>query len=71
MKIRMDGTLRFWVDVAYENIKSDHPKLTKRQLIAQILHQYQERGDAMRYLDNAGQNRLESESAIFDDAGRC
>jgi hypothetical protein len=31
----MDKTLRFWVDVAYENIKSDHPKLTKRQLVAQ------------------------------------
>ena len=54
MKIRIDRPLRFWVDVAYENIESDHPKLTKRQLIAQILHQYQERGDAMRYLDNQG-----------------
>ena len=54
MKFRMDETLRFWVDVAYENIKSDHLKLTKRRLIAQILHQYQERGDAMRCLDNQG-----------------
>ena len=54
MKIRMDRPLRFWVDVAYENIKFDHPKLNKRQLIAQILHQYQERGDAMRCLDVEG-----------------
>ena len=54
MKLHMDEPLRFWVDVAYENIKSDHPKLTKRKLIAQILHQYQERGDAMRYLDANG-----------------
>jgi hypothetical protein len=54
MKIRMDKTLRFWVDVAYENVKSDHPKVTKRRLIAQILHQYQDRGDAMRYLDVEG-----------------
>ena len=54
MKIRRDRPLRFWVDVAYENIDSDHPKLTKRQLIAQILHQYQERGNAMRYLDASG-----------------
>jgi hypothetical protein len=54
MKLRMDKTLRFWVDVAYENVKSDHPKLTKRRLIAQILHQYQDRGDAMRYLDVEG-----------------
>jgi hypothetical protein len=51
----MDKTLRFWVDVAYDNIKSDHPKLTKRQLIAQILGQYEERGHAMRCLDNQGQ----------------
>jgi len=28
----MDKTLRFWVDVAYEHIKSDHVNLTKRQL---------------------------------------
>jgi hypothetical protein len=54
MKIRMEKALRFWVDVAYENIKSDHPNLTKRQLIAQVLHQYQERGRAMRYLNAIG-----------------
>jgi hypothetical protein len=54
MKLRMDKNLRFWVDVAYEHIKSDHIELTKRQLVAQILHQYQKRGDAMRYLDATG-----------------
>jgi hypothetical protein len=30
----------------------DHIDLTKRQLVAQILRQYERRGDAMRYLDN-------------------
>jgi hypothetical protein len=54
MKFRMDKILRFWVDVAYENVKSDHPRLTKQQLIAQILRQYERRGDAMRYLDVEG-----------------
>jgi hypothetical protein len=54
MKFRMDEPLRFWVDVAYENIKSDHPKMTKRQLLAQILRRYEERGDAMRCLDKQG-----------------
>jgi hypothetical protein len=50
----MDKTLRFWVDVAYEHIKSDHIELTKRQLVAQILRQYERRGDALRYLDIEG-----------------
>jgi hypothetical protein len=54
MEIRMDKTLRFWVDVAYDEIKLDHIDLTKRQLVAQILRQYERRGDAMRYLDANG-----------------
>jgi hypothetical protein len=54
MKLPMDKTLRFWVDVAYENIKSDHIELTKRQLVAQILGQYERRGHAMRCLDKRG-----------------
>ena len=54
MKFRMDKTLRFWVDVAVEDIKSDHDTLTKRQLVAQILRKYEQRGDAMRYLNANG-----------------
>jgi hypothetical protein len=54
MKFRMDKTLRFWTDAAYEDIKSDHPKLTKRQLLAHVLRQYERRGDAMRGLDANG-----------------
>jgi hypothetical protein len=54
MKLRMDKTLRFWTDAAYDDIKSDHPNLTERQLLAQVLRQYEERGDAMRYLDRNG-----------------
>ena len=37
MNFRMDKTLRFWVDVGYDEIKLDHIDLTKRQLVAQIL----------------------------------
>jgi hypothetical protein len=54
MKFRMDKTLRFWVDVAYDEIKSDHNNVPKQQLLAQILRRYEERGDAMRYLDVEG-----------------
>jgi hypothetical protein len=54
MKFRMDEPLRFWVDVAAEHIKWNHANLTKRQLLAQILRQYERRGDAMRYLNGNG-----------------
>ena len=54
MKIRMDKALRFWVDVAYDEIKSDHINLAKRQLVAQILRQYERRGHAMRCVGNQG-----------------
>ena len=54
MKHRMDNTLRFWVDAAYEHIKSTHPNFTKRQLVAQILRQYERRGDALRCLNKKG-----------------
>jgi hypothetical protein len=54
MKIRMDKVLHFWVDAAREHIKADHANLTKRQLVAQILLEYERRGDAMRCLDKRG-----------------
>ena len=54
MKFRMDRTLRFWVDVAVEHIKLNYDSLTKRQLVAQILRKYEQRGDALRSLDKQG-----------------
>jgi hypothetical protein len=51
----MDRTLRFWVDVALEHIKSDHADRTKRQLVAQILRKYEQRGDALRRLNTQGE----------------
>jgi hypothetical protein len=54
MKLRMNKTLQFWVDVAYEHIKRHHPNLTKRQLVAQILLEYERRGDALRCLNRNG-----------------
>jgi hypothetical protein len=53
-ELRMDKTLRFWTDVAYQDIRSDHPDLTKRHLLAQILRQYERRGNALRCLDKQG-----------------
>jgi hypothetical protein len=54
MKLRTDRTLKFWIDVTYEHIKRDHANLTKRQLVAQILREYETRGDAMRHLNKHG-----------------
>jgi hypothetical protein len=54
MKFRMDKTLRFWVDVAAEHIKWNHVNLTKRQLVTQILREYEQRGDALRRLNTQG-----------------
>ena len=54
MKILMDKPLWFWADVAYERIKSANSQFSKRQLVAQILREYERRGDAMRYLNEDG-----------------
>jgi hypothetical protein len=56
MKLRIDKTLRLWVDLAaeYTYIKSGNAELSGRQLVAQILREYERRGDAMRCLDKRG-----------------
>ena len=50
----MDKTTRFWTEVAYHDIKSDHPNLTKHQLVARLLREFEGRGDAMRCLNANG-----------------
>ena len=54
MKLQMDEILRFWADVACENLRSSGVNLIKRELLAQILEQYERRGDAMRFLNEHG-----------------
>ena len=54
MKLRMHKTLQLWVDAACEHIKRDHPNLTRRQLVAQVLLEYERRGDALRCLNKHG-----------------
>src|ERR1700737_3433724 len=54
MKLRIDKTLKFWADVAVEHIKREHRNLTKRQLVAQVLRRYEQRGDATRCLNKQG-----------------
>jgi hypothetical protein len=54
MKIRMATILRFWVDVEHQHIKNENTGSTKAELIAQILCEFEEAGDAMRYLNADG-----------------
>jgi hypothetical protein len=54
MDLRMDKTLRFWTAVAAEHIKSGNAKLSRRQLVAQVLLEYERRGDALRCLNKRG-----------------
>jgi hypothetical protein len=55
VKFRMTKVLRFWVDVEYDDIKNQDPDPTKSELIAKILGEFEEAGDAMRYLNADGE----------------
>jgi hypothetical protein len=55
MKFRMDATLRFWVDCSYEEKRHEIANWTRTELIAEILREYEQSGDAMRHLNAKGQ----------------
>ena len=71
MKFRMDKTLRFWVDVAYEDLKSDHEHPTKGQLVAQILRNLRATWRCHAVPRQTGKDRVESQPAVLEHAGRC
>jgi hypothetical protein len=54
MKIRMTKALRFWVECDVPDYRAKDPDRTKLELIAQILREFEEVGDAMRYVDGNG-----------------
>jgi hypothetical protein len=54
MKLRMSRILRFWVDFEYDAVKNQDPDRSRSDLIAQILGEFEEAGDAMRCLDADG-----------------
>jgi hypothetical protein len=55
MKLRISKILKFWVDVACEERKLQTPNRSKQALIAEVLHEFEEAGEAMRYLNREGQ----------------
>jgi hypothetical protein len=54
MQFRMSRILGFWVDVEYQAVNNQDSVRTKSELIAQILCEFEEAGDAMRSLDRKG-----------------
>ena len=50
MKLRLSKTLTFWLDVACGQRKRDAAGKSKQALVAQVLHEWEEAGEAMRYL---------------------
>jgi hypothetical protein len=50
----MSRILRFWVECDVADYRARNPGLTESELIAQILHEFEEAGDAMRYVNVDG-----------------
>ena len=56
MNFRMGKILRFWIDAEYESRRCQVHQ-SKAELFRQILLEWEEDGDAMRYLDRSGRIR--------------
>jgi hypothetical protein len=54
MKLRISKILRFWVEVAYQDLQEKRPDVSKYTLVTHVLRIYEGRGLAMRYLDSQG-----------------
>jgi hypothetical protein len=52
--MRIRKVLRFWVDCEYDENRDQNVGRTRAQLIANILREYEDAGDAMRYLNADG-----------------
>ena len=55
MRPRMSKNLKFWVHCEYDRRQDERADRTKSQLLSEILHEFEEAGDAMRYLNSQGQ----------------
>jgi hypothetical protein len=51
MNVRMTQILRFWVDCEYQRIKNHAAGRPRTELMSQILREFEESGDAMRYVN--------------------
>jgi hypothetical protein len=51
----MSKTLQFWVECEYDRKQDERDNWTKSQLLSEILREFEEAGDAMRYLNSNSQ----------------
>jgi hypothetical protein len=54
MKFLMSKSLKFWVYVEYDDVKTRGSDRPKSDLIAAVLREFEETGDAMRFLNASG-----------------
>jgi hypothetical protein len=66
MKVRMSKTLKFWVGVACEERKARTRLKSKQSLIAEVLHEWEEAGEAMRYLRTDGKIGWKATSKMLE-----
>jgi hypothetical protein len=50
MKLRISKTLKFWVDVECEQRKAQTTPKGRHALVSEVLHEFEQAGDAMRYV---------------------
>jgi hypothetical protein len=54
MKLRISKTLKFWVDVECEQRKASACPKGGNALVSEVLQEFEQAGDAMRYLRSDG-----------------
>ena len=65
MKLHLNPILKFWVDVERESRRNVMPQ-AQTEAIVQILREWEEAGDAMRYVDRLGQIRWKATPNFLD-----
>jgi hypothetical protein len=50
MELRMTRKLKFWVDVACDQRKAPAIPNGRHALVSEVLHEFEQTGDAMRYV---------------------
>jgi hypothetical protein len=66
MKTRISKTLKFWIDVACEQRKAQTPGKSKQSLIAEVLQEWEQVGEAMRYLRADGKIGWKTTQEMLD-----